>query len=188
VIYFFCICFSFIRASVSLYIFIQLSGDVHLHSAFVIAFLINHIQSSLHLPLEAMFISPSRLFLQLYHSSYNIIFFLNSRFICNLYTYIKYNQKIVVEKRGRLEECSVAPLRDKRVKTLCGCREKSVQTKEKYKLRLTTKAYKLSYNYINYIINLVGRSFGKWRRRRLHSGGSRRVRRMSFGCVVRRAL
>jgi hypothetical protein len=31
-------------------------------------------------------------------------------------------------------------------------------TKEKYKLRFTTKAYKLSYNYINYTINLVGRS------------------------------
>jgi hypothetical protein len=41
------------------------------------------------------------------------------------------------------------------VKTLCGCREKRVQNKEKYKLRLTTKAYKLSYNYINYTINLV---------------------------------
>jgi hypothetical protein len=26
---------------------------------------------------------------------------------------------------------------------MCGCREKRVQTKEKYKLRLTTKAYKL---------------------------------------------
>jgi hypothetical protein len=38
---------------------------------------------------------------------------------------------------------------------------KGVQIKEKYKLRFTTKAYKLSYNYINYTINLVGRSFGK---------------------------
>jgi hypothetical protein len=28
------------------------------------------------------------------------------------------------------------------------CREDRVQTEEKYKLRLTTKAYKLSYNYI----------------------------------------
>jgi hypothetical protein len=27
---------------------------------------------------------------------------------------------LCVEKRGRVEECSVAPLRDKRVKTLCG--------------------------------------------------------------------
>jgi hypothetical protein len=59
---------------------------------------------------------------------------------------------------------------------------------EKYKLRLTTKAYKISYNYINHAINLVDRSFGKGRRRRLRSGGSRRVRRMSFGCAVRRAL
>jgi hypothetical protein len=65
--------------------------------------------------------------------------------------------------------------------------------------KLTTKAYKLSYNclnytytlsynYINYTVNLVGRSFGKWRPRRLRSGGSRRVRRMPFGCAVRRAL
>jgi hypothetical protein len=51
-----------------------------------------------------------------------------------------------VGKRGRVDECSVAPLRNKRVKTVCGSREKRVQTKEKYKLRLTTKAYKLSYN------------------------------------------
>jgi hypothetical protein len=29
-----------------------------------------------------------------------------------------------------------------------GCRERRVQTKEKYKLRLTTKAYKLSCNYL----------------------------------------
>jgi hypothetical protein len=91
--------------------------------------------------------------------------------------------KWCVGKRGRVEECSVAPPCNKRVKTLCGCLEQRVQTKEKYKRRLTTKAYKLSYNYINYTINLVGRSFGTWRRRRLRSGGSRRVRRMSFGCA-----
>jgi hypothetical protein len=60
--------------------------------------------------------------------------------------------------RGR--ECSVAPLCNKRVKSLCGCREERVQTKEKYKVILTTKAYKLSHNYINCTINLVGRSFG----------------------------
>jgi hypothetical protein len=36
-----------------------------------------------------------------------------------------------VGMRGRVEECSVAPLRNKRVKTLCGCWEKKVQTKEK---------------------------------------------------------
>jgi hypothetical protein len=65
---------------------------------------------------------------------------------------------------------------------VAGCRE------NEYKLILTTKAYKLSYNYINYTINVVGRSFGKWRRRRLRSGDSRRIRRMSFGCAVRRAL
>jgi hypothetical protein len=39
--------------------------------------------------------------------------------------------------------------------------EKRVHSMEKFKLRLTTKAYKLSYNYINYTINLVGKSFGK---------------------------
>jgi hypothetical protein len=38
---------------------------------------------------------------------------------------------------------------------------KRIQTKEKYKLRLTIKAYKLSYNYLNYTINLVGRSLGR---------------------------
>jgi hypothetical protein len=48
--------------------------------------------------------------------------------------------------------------------------KKGVQTKEKYKLRLITKAYKLSYNDINYTINLVGRSFGGLRRSRLLSG------------------
>jgi hypothetical protein len=96
--------------------------------------------------------------------------------------------KWCVRKRGRIEECSVAPLCNKGVKTLCGCREERVEAKEKYKLRLTTKAYKLSYNYINYTINLVGTSFGKWYRRRLRCGGSRRVRRMTFGCAVRRAL
>jgi hypothetical protein len=43
--------------------------------------------------------------------------------------------KWCVWKRGRVEECSVASLRNKRVKTLRGCRgEKG------YKLRLTTKA------------------------------------------------
>jgi hypothetical protein len=37
--------------------------------------------------------------------------------------------KWCVEKRGRVEECSVAPLRNKRVKTLRGSRERRVQTK-----------------------------------------------------------
>jgi hypothetical protein len=31
--------------------------------------------------------------------------------------------KWCVGKRGRVEECSVAPLRNKRLKTWCGCRE-----------------------------------------------------------------
>jgi hypothetical protein len=56
--------------------------------------------------------------------------------------------------------------------------------KKGYKLRLTTKAYKLSYNYINYTINLVGRSFGRWRRSRLRSGRSRRVRRIPIPPLV----
>jgi hypothetical protein len=100
----------------------------------------------------------------------------------------RYIQQMVCweARAGRGVPCSTPG--NNRVKTLCGCREKRVQTKEKYKLRLTTKAYKLSYNYINYTIKLVGRSFGKWRRRLLRSGGSRRIRRMSFGCAVRRVL
>jgi hypothetical protein len=57
--------------------------------------------------------------------------------------------KWCVGKRGRLEGCSVAPLCNKRVKTLCCCRgKKRVQTKEKYKLRLTTKTYKLSVEWL----------------------------------------
>jgi hypothetical protein len=40
-------------------------------------------------------------------------------------------------RRCRVEECSVAPLLNKRVKTLCGCREEGAQTKEYYKLRLS---------------------------------------------------
>jgi hypothetical protein len=38
--------------------------------------------------------------------------------------------KLCVEKRGQVEECSVAPLRDKRVKTFLAVGEKRVQTKE----------------------------------------------------------
>jgi hypothetical protein len=34
------------------------------------------------------------------------------------------------------------------METLCGCREEGVQTKDYYKLKRTTKAYKLSYNRI----------------------------------------
>jgi hypothetical protein len=122
-------------------------------------------------------------------SACGLFFFFNFPiYLQSVYIHLNTIRKLCVEKRGRVEECSVAPLRDKRVKTLCGCWGKRVQTNEKYKLRLTTKAYKLSYDYTNYTINLVGRSLGKWRRRRLHSGCSRRVRRMSFGCAVRRAL
>jgi hypothetical protein len=43
--------------------------------------------------------------------------------------------------RGRVDECSVAPLCNKRMETLCGCREEGVQTKDYYKLKLITKAY-----------------------------------------------
>jgi hypothetical protein len=32
-------------------------------------------------------------------------------------------------RRGRVEECSVAPLCNKKVKTLCGCREEGIKTK-----------------------------------------------------------
>jgi hypothetical protein len=109
-------------------------------------------------------------------------------YLQSVYIHSNTISKLCVEKRRRVEKCSAALLRKQRAKTLCGCREKKVQTKEKCKLRLTTKAYKLSYNYINYTMNLVGRSFGRWRRSRLRSGCSRRVRRMSFGCAVRRAL
>jgi hypothetical protein len=38
-------------------------------------------------------------------------------------------RKCCVGERGRVEECSVAPLCNKRVKTVCGCRGKRVQTK-----------------------------------------------------------
>jgi hypothetical protein len=101
--------------------------------------------------------------------SWAIIFFCLGFPIYLQSVYIHSNtiRKLCAEKRGWVEECSVAPLCDKRVKTLCGCRGK-----KGYKLRLTTKAYRLSYNYINYTINLVGRLFGRWRHRRLCSGCS----------------
>jgi hypothetical protein len=51
--------------------------------------------------------------------------------------------KLCVGKRGWVEERSVAPFRNKRVKTCVAVGEESVQTKEKYELRLTTKAWKL---------------------------------------------
>jgi hypothetical protein len=79
--------------------------------------------------------TPLPIFLPLLHW-----FFLDFP-ICLQSEYIHLNTicKWCVGKRGRVEECSVAPLRDKRVKTLCGCLEKRVQTKEKYKLRLQLK-------------------------------------------------
>jgi hypothetical protein len=66
-----------------------------------------------------------------------IIFFLHFPiYLQSVYIHSNTVSKLRVEKRGRVEECSVAPLRDKRVKTLCGCQGKMIQTKEKYKLRL----------------------------------------------------
>jgi hypothetical protein len=64
-------------------------------------------------------------------SDHGVFFYLQS-----VYIHLNTISKLCVEKRGRVEECSVAPPCDKRVKTLCGCRGKRVQTKEKYKLRL----------------------------------------------------
>jgi hypothetical protein len=72
-------------------------------------------------------------------------------YLQSVYIHSNTISKLCVDKRGRVEECSVASIRDKRVKILCGCRETN----------------KLSYNYINYTINLVGRSFDRWRRNRL---------------------
>jgi hypothetical protein len=59
------------------------------------------------------------------------ILFLNFPiYLHSVYIHINTIGKLCVWKRGRVEECSVAPLRDKMIKTLCGCREKRVQTKE----------------------------------------------------------
>jgi hypothetical protein len=39
---------------------------------------------------------------------------------------------MVCWKRGRVEECPVAPLRNKKMKTLCGCRgKKGIWTRER---------------------------------------------------------
>jgi ribosomal protein L19 len=46
-------------------------------------------------------------------------------YLQSVYIHSNIIRKLCVEKRGRVEECSVAHLRDKRVKTLCGCREKN---------------------------------------------------------------
>jgi hypothetical protein len=55
----------------------------------------------------------------------------------SVYIHLNTISKLCVEKRGWVEECSVAPLRDNRVKTLCGCRGKRLQTNEK----IQTKTY-----------------------------------------------
>jgi hypothetical protein len=44
------------------------------------------------------------------------------------------------------------------------------------------------YNYNIYILNLVGRSFGKYLPNRIVSGGSLRFKISSFGCTLRRLL
>jgi hypothetical protein len=51
-------------------------------------------------------------------------------YLQSVYIHSNTISKLYVEKRGRVEECSVAPLRDKRVKTLCGCREKKTPWSE----------------------------------------------------------
>jgi hypothetical protein len=43
-------------------------------------------------------------------------------YLQSVYIHLNTISKLCVEKRERVDECSVAPLRDKRVKTLCGCR------------------------------------------------------------------
>jgi hypothetical protein len=50
-----------------------------------------------------------------------LIFFLDFPiYLQSVYIHSNTISKLCVGKRGRVEECSVAPLRDKRVKTLCG--------------------------------------------------------------------
>jgi hypothetical protein len=51
-------------------------------------------------------------------------------YLQSVYIHSNTISKLFVEKRGLVEECSVATLRDKKVKTLCRCRGKRVQTKE----------------------------------------------------------
>jgi hypothetical protein len=53
-----------------------------------------------------------------------------------------------------------------------------------YKLNLKNYIY----NYNNYILNLVGRSIGKFFRNRIVSGGSCRFKISLFGCTLRRLL
>jgi hypothetical protein len=62
---------------------------------------------------------------QVINAEHNYMFFLNFPiYLQSVYIHSNTISILCVEKRGRVEECSVAPLRDKRVKTLCGCRGK----------------------------------------------------------------
>jgi hypothetical protein len=45
-------------------------------------------------------------------------------YLQSVYIHSNKISKLCDEKRGRVEECSVAPLRNERVKNLCGCRGK----------------------------------------------------------------
>jgi hypothetical protein len=45
-------------------------------------------------------------------------------YLQSVYIHLNTISKLCVEKRGQVEESSVAPLCDKRVKTLCGCQGK----------------------------------------------------------------
>jgi hypothetical protein len=53
-------------------------------------------------------------------SLHNKFFFNFPIYLQSVYIHLNTISKLCVEMRGRVEECSVAPLRDKRVKTLCG--------------------------------------------------------------------
>jgi hypothetical protein len=90
----------------------------------------------------------------------DFLFFLISNFICNLYQYISTPLYLI----GSESSCNLG--------------------NETYKLNLKNCIY----NYNNYILNLVGRSTGKFFRNRLVSGGSCRFKISSFGCTLRRLL
>jgi hypothetical protein len=59
----------------------------------------------------------------LYHD-FNLIFFNFPIYLQSVEIHSDTFSKWCVGKRGRVEECSVAPLRNKRVITLCGCQGK----------------------------------------------------------------
>jgi hypothetical protein len=50
-----------------------------------------------------------------------ILFLYFPIYLQSVYIHSNTISKLCAEKGGRVEECSVAPLREKRVKTLCGC-------------------------------------------------------------------